>query len=336
MMRRLLLTLLFGLLSLSILPVLAQDQVATEEPLPSTGVYVTTQDYSVLRLGPGQAFARLDIVPPATTLMATGRTTDAHWIQVRFNDQPGWIASWLLVWSGDMLALPADGINPVSFVRRRGPTVTVTNTMYMYDQQFFAPGQRIDFPAETARVEITGRLGSGNNFWLQFWYVDRYYWLGAWNLHLAVPGTFFTTVPDAAYVYPYGRLLGKVYNGYATTVNTYYTISSIWNSLATGQSMSCDSNPGSIKDVEFSETDLILEPVFVPAVRALQTAVTQTNNAIASLDEACARTGSDRFLTTDIVDTALNNLAEASRNLDLIDILLPPVSNRDPALGGSG
>src|SRR5262249_17839737 len=108
------------------------------------------------------------------------------------------------------------------------------------------------------------------------------------------------------------------------------------NSLATGQSISCDFNPDALKGVEFSEADLILEPVFVPAVRALQTAVTQTNNAITSLNEACSRTGSDRFLTTDIVDEALNNLAEASRNLDLINILLPPVSNRDPALGGSG
>src|SRR5689334_3594846 len=140
MMRRLVLICFIGLLSLSILPILAQDQEATEKPPPSTGVYVTTQDYSILRLGPGQAFERVDIIPPATTLMAIGRTTDAHWIQVRFGDQPGWIASWLLVWSGDMLALPADGVNPVSFVRRRGPVATVTNTMFIYDQRFFAPG----------------------------------------------------------------------------------------------------------------------------------------------------------------------------------------------------
>lgn len=335
-MRRLLLILLLAAFSLSLIPVFAQDEEATPEPTPSTGVYVTTQDFSVFREGPGQAFPRLDVIPPATTLMAIGRTTDAHWVQVRFNNQSGWIASWLLVWSGDLLALPADGVSPVSYIRRRGPMVTVTNKMYIFDQRYFAPGERIDFPADTARVEVTARLGSGNNFWLQFWYVDRYYWLGAWNLHLAVPGTFFTTVPDAAYVYPYGRLLGKIYIGYDMTLDTYYSIYSIWNSLASGQSISCDFKPDPIEGVEFSEADLTLEPIFVPAVRALQTAVTETNSAVARLDEACSRTGSDRFLTTDIVDEALSDLDEASRNLDLINILLPPVSNRDPALGGSG
>jgi hypothetical protein len=325
---------LIVLLLVSLTPVLAQD--ATPEPDPGTGVYVTTQDYSALRKGPSQAFDRIEVIPPAMTLPAIGRTNDARWIQVKVGEESGWIAAWLLVWSGDLLSLPADGVNPVAFVRRRGPTVTVTNTMHIYDQRFFAPGYPVDFPAETARVELTARLGSGKNFWLQFWYGDRYYWLGAWNLHLNVPGAFFTTVPDASYVYPFGRLLGEIYAGYATTSNTHDAINSIWNSLASGQSISCDSNPDAIEGIEFTETDLNQEQIFVPAVRALQTAVKHTNSAIASLEVACASTGSDRFLTTDIVDAALADLAEARRNLDLVNILLPPVSNRDPALGGEG
>ncbi len=333
-MRRLSLIFFIALLLISNLPSSAQDESETTPEPPVYTVYVTTQDYSALREGPGQAFARVEIVPPTATLAAIGRTNDARWIQVQYGEKRGWIAAWLLVWSGDMLSLPADGINPVSYVRRRGPMITVAQTMLIYDQEFAAPGQKVDFPAETARVEVTGRLGSGNNYWLQFWYVDRYYWLGAWNLHLAVPGTFFFNVPDASYVYPYGRLLNKVYGGYSLALNTYYSIQNIWNNLASGSSISCDDNPEAVDEGEFSEADLIQEPVFVPAVRALQTAMTRTNSAVSRLQQACALTGSDRFLTTDVVNAALDDLAAAGRNLDLVDILLPPVSNRDPALGG--
>jgi hypothetical protein len=333
-MRRQSLLLFIVILLISSLPLAAQDEPETTPEPPVYTVYVTTQDYSALREGPGQAFARIDVVPAALTIPAIGRTNDADWIQVQFGEKRGWIAAFLLVWSGDMLSLPADGINPVSYIRRRGPMITVAQTMLIYDQQFFAPGQKVDFPAETARVEITGRLGSGDNYWLQFWYVDRYYWLGAWNLHLAVPGTFFFNVPDASYVYPYGRLLNKVYSGHSLTLNTYYVTRNIWNNLASGSSISCDDNPETLEESVFSEADLAQEPVFVPAVRALQTAVTSTNSAVNRLLEACTLTGSDRFLTTDVVNAALADLAEAGRNLDLVDIMLPPVSNRDPALGG--
>jgi hypothetical protein len=336
-MRRLLLVLLVGILATWVVPAWAQEIEATPEATPEppqTSVYVTTQDYVILRQGPGQGFQRLEIVPPATTLPAIGRTTDAHWIQVYREGQMGWIASRLLIWSGDMLSLPADGINPVSYIRRRGVTITVSKEMFIYDQQYFAPGERIDFPAETARVELTGRLGSGDNFWLQFWYVDRYYWMGAWNLHLNVPGTFFDTVPDASYVYPYGRLFGKVYDGYNSSRDVYFAIGRIWINLASGQSISCDANPEAITDIEFAQSDLDREAIFVPAVRALELAIERTNSAISRLNDACALTGSDRFLTTDMVDDALNDLSEAGRNFDLVNILLSPVSNRDPALGG--
>jgi hypothetical protein len=333
-MRRLSLMLFIVLLLIASLSVAAQDEPEVTPEPPVYTVYVTTQDYSALREGPGQAFARVDVVPAAATIPAIGRTNNADWIQVQFGEKRGWIAAFLLVWSGDMLSLPADGINPVSYIRRRGPMITVAQTMLIYDQQFYAPGQKVDFPAETTRVEVTGRLGSGDNYWLQFWYVDRYYWLGAWNLHLAVPGTFFFNVPDASYVYPYGRLLNKVYGGYGLTLDTYYAIRNIWNNLASGSSISCDNNPELLEEGDYSEADLVLEPVFVPAVRALQTAVTRTNSAVTSLQQACAQTGEDRFLTTDVVNAALADLAEAGRNLDLVDILLPPVSNRDPALGG--
>ncbi|MBZ0286772.1 MAG: SH3 domain-containing protein, partial [Anaerolineae bacterium] len=78
----------------------------------NTGIYVTTQDFVSLRTGPGRDFYRITVVAPVVTLQAVGRTADTRWIQVEYEDQLGWIASFLLVWSGNVTTLPVDGINP--------------------------------------------------------------------------------------------------------------------------------------------------------------------------------------------------------------------------------
>src|SRR5688572_21567237 len=63
-----------------------------------TGVWVTTQDYSSLRVGPGVHFERIAIIDPAVTMPAIGRSPRTNWVQVDFNGQRGWIAAKLLVW----------------------------------------------------------------------------------------------------------------------------------------------------------------------------------------------------------------------------------------------
>jgi hypothetical protein len=297
-------------------------------------VYVTTQDFSALRAGPSLHFPRVTVVPPGITMPAIGRTSDATWIQVSYGGQRGWIAAWLLVWSGDMMGLPLDGIEPVRFARRIGPTVTVYGSMVVHAERFAGPGERIDFPADGALVELTGRLGSGDSYWLQFWYDGQYYWAGAWNFHLSGTGAQFISLPDGAYVYPYGRLLEQVYRGLNKGTNTYNTVSSIWYSIATGQSFSCKTLPEHAEKEDFSQVDLDKEAIFVPAARALDTAISSTNGAIVLLEQACASTGTDRFLMTETVDNALNSLDTAQRNFILARTLLPPLANRDPALGG--
>src|SRR5436190_24375084 len=97
---------------LSLTTVAAQDE-ATPTPIdttPDTGIYVTTQDFSSLRTGPGKSFTRITILPPVLTLKAVGRTADTRWMQVDYKGTRGWIASILLVWTGYVTTLPVDGI----------------------------------------------------------------------------------------------------------------------------------------------------------------------------------------------------------------------------------
>src|SRR5687768_376258 len=81
-------------------------------------VYVTTQDFVSLRAGPAERFERYDVIAPATTLPAIGRSANMQWVQVDYNGVAGWISALYLVWSGNIVQLPVDGINREPFVRR--------------------------------------------------------------------------------------------------------------------------------------------------------------------------------------------------------------------------
>lgn len=320
-MRRLLFIII---LLLTVFPAAAQDKE----------VYVTTRDYSALRAGPGFFFAQITVAPPETTMPAVGRSSEADWIQVQYGKTRGWIAARLLVWSGDMMGLPLDGVDPARFARLSGPTYTVTKTMQIHAERFAGPGERIEFPVESAEVEITGRLGSGESYWLQFWYQGQYYWLGAWNLHLVGTGAAnFRDFPDGAYTYPYGRVLGQIVTTSSKSQGTLNTISSLWQSLSFGQSISCNFIPNDARPLNLAPSDLNGEPIFIPATRALDTAVQRTNAAIQKLRAACKARASGGLIPPETVQAALDDIATARVNFQLTQTLLPPLSNRDPGLG---
>lgn len=315
------------------IPAMAQDEPTATTPAPSYLAYVTTQDVVSFREGPGTAFERLAVIAPATTLPAIGRTTDAQWIQVIYGEKRGWIAARWLIWSGPMMALPADGVHPVPFIRLIRRQITVTDSMMIYNQVNYLPGQKITFPAPSATVEITGRLGSGSEFWLQFFYNGQYYWVGMWNLRYKVPGLTFYNVPDAGYVYPFGRIYEQLVDYYGRTFNTYNDIRSIWSNLASGNSASCNFIPEAAASMDVSQPDLDAQAVLIPSVRALQTAIDNTNAAIDLFKDACGQKGEDRFLTTETVNQALGYLDTARRNFDLLSNVLLPTANHDPAFG---
>jgi len=329
-MKRIILCLAILILIVAV-PVVAQDDVKT--PAPTYLAYVTTQDVVSFREGPGTAFKRLDVIPPETTLPAIGRTTDAQWIQVIYGEKRGWIAARWLVWSGPMMALPADGVNPAPYIRLIRRQITVTDSMVIYNQINYLPGQRVAFPVTTATVEVTGRLGSGTEFWLQFFYNGQYYWVGMWNLRYNVPGLTFYNVPDAGYVYPFGRIYEQLVDYFGRTYSTYGAIYNIWQSLASGNSASCNEMPKPAASLAIPSSELETQAVLIPSVRALQTAIDNTNAAIDLFKTACNQKGQARFLTTETVNQALDYLDTARRNFDLLSDILLPTANHDPAFG---
>ena len=75
---------------------------------PAGGV---TLDYTlwynvVMRDAPTRTAGEVATVPANTVLRAVGRTGDSNWVQVNFNGQTGWMASWLGRWSGRINDLP--------------------------------------------------------------------------------------------------------------------------------------------------------------------------------------------------------------------------------------
>ena len=104
----------------------AQDDSGDTPTYPDTGVWVTTQDFSSLRIGPGTAFERITVLDPEVTLPAVGRTSSVSWVQVIYEGEPGWIFSPLLIWSGDVISLPVDGIITTRFIRRAIATGVTT------------------------------------------------------------------------------------------------------------------------------------------------------------------------------------------------------------------
>lgn len=82
--------------------------------LAQSDVMVTTTDNAQLRSGPGREHSSLGIVPYNTTLPAAGRNEDSSWVMVSYNGSTGWIAQFLLSWTGNLDTLPLGGVVPPS------------------------------------------------------------------------------------------------------------------------------------------------------------------------------------------------------------------------------
>lgn len=292
-------------------------------------VWVTTQDFSSLRRGPGTGFDRIMVVDPSVTLPAIGRSSDTRWIQVINDDGTvGWIASILLVWSGEVVNLPVDGVNPEPFVRRAGAIgVTSRETPYYRDE--IAPEKLVGMIPEGTTVELVGRLGDASfGFWqFQIKYQEGLYWIGSWNIR--IEGGNYLRLLDTQYLYPYGRLIQQYEENIALALGSYDQIRSIWQRLDNGDSVRCDPIPQTINRT-LTEGDVAREDSFLPAVIALDDAIRNTNQAINSFSAICADT--NRFLVQADIDEALVLLDEAERSLLLAASLLNPLRIRNPLI----
>ena len=331
-MRRLsaLLLCVIGVALLARGPVLAQDgDEPTPEPPPYTGVTVTTQDFSSFRAGPGFSFEPLYIVDPGITMPAIGRSADGEWVQVWQEGDHGWIAAWLLIWVGDLVSLPVDGVNPEPFVRRAVAEGITTRETPIYVREI-TPSDQVGTLPEGTYVELTGRLGSQGMYQLQIQHAGRLYWVGAWNIRIT--GGRERNLFDTAYLYPFGRLLGDLDQDIGSARRVLSQIEAAWRRLQEGGSVNCDALPVYVER-DTSDSDVGAEPIFAPLVNALDAGVSDTNAAISLLADACGREDEDFYLTQQDVNAALKHIESAHRNLNLATSLLASLRHRDPLLG---
>jgi hypothetical protein len=343
MLKRMMLVAIVGLCGwLSVYPVSGQTNNLSE-------VYVTTQDYAALRAGPGQHWERLAVLPYGAIYRATGRTFDGQWLQIAYegdlepgartdftidNVTYGWIAYWLLTWTGNVLELPIDGVTTVAIARAAAPIIIVgpdLENIYVGDA---GPAARIPNPVtSTVRVEVTGRLGSADAgyFWLQFKYGGEYYWIPTWEA--GVPGGY-RQLPDAAYLYPYGRLLIQLRTEIARAESILNDIGGRWHALANGQATTCNNIPDdfALFESSFNAYDLSLEPLYQPLTSAVANAQNSINSALERFRQVCTQTDDNRLVSPEEISAALADVENAERNLTLVRTLLIPFEERDPFL----
>lgn len=335
-MRRIL---VFVLLIVLVLPVMAQGDL----------VHVTVQDNTVLRAGPGTNWDRLAVLPYGSTWRATARSLDGDWVQIAY-DGPlqegartdftrdgvtyGWVAYWLLVWTGDILTLPIDGSAFVPTARTAPVTMIISPDEYIY-RDVVDPSTRVVGLIESpVRVEVTGRIGNprGGFFWIQFKYNNEFYWTGTWAT--GVP-TGVMAVPDGTYLYPFGRLLDQTRRDYGQARAVYSDIGSRWLALNQGQATTCNNIPDDIasRGTGFRSLDLSLEPLFGPVAQALAGAETALNRALAKFRAICGPLETRAPVTPEAVAAALADVREAETQLNTVGLLLTPFERRDPLLG---
>jgi hypothetical protein len=312
----------------AVIPAHAQDDALPPYPAEDTGIYVTTQDFLNLRHGPSEFFDVWEVVPPETTLMAIGRTADTRWVQVAMpSGRQGWLFVRYLVYSGDVVTLPVDGINPEPFIREAGAVGVTTRETPIYDRVGFQIGT---LPAGV-RVELTGRLGAGTFSRYQVLRNDDLYWVGGWNIRVVSgnPRRLF----DTAYLYPYGRILRQLDEDLARATSSLNRIESIWQTIAAGGNVACRDVPPRVSR-NVTDLDVEQEALFSPAVIALDAAVANTNAAISAFEDACGRASvdADAFVDRADIQTAFDNTEEARINVNIVQSMYEPLQRRDPLI----
>ncbi len=316
----------------------AQDELGVSD------IYVTTQDFAKLREGPGKNWGELATLDFGVTLQATGRSVDGQWIQVLYDGAVsnsnssdtityGWIAYWLLAWTGDILELPIDGVETVRSARQSGPLITInSDTLYYVDG--IDPSTRVlDTVDSPQTVEVTGRVGSANAgfFWIQFEYEGNYYWTGSWEI--GEPQGYLS-VADGSSVFPYGRLLTQLQQTFGANQSNWRTISQRWYDLDAGFQTTCNNIPPLtvLRQGFFSSADVDNEPEFIAVVQAMTSLIENMNNATTLFNEVCNREDGQRFATAEDVDLAITYIDEANRQLNIVRLFLTPLERRNPLL----
>jgi uncharacterized protein YraI len=96
------------------------------------GITATAKSQLTFRSGPATTYGSLGLIPSKTVLPAIGRNTTNTWVQVNFNNTPGWVIVSLVTITGDLNALPVVEVpappKPISASSIRAATNTICTT----------------------------------------------------------------------------------------------------------------------------------------------------------------------------------------------------------------
>ena len=150
-------------------------------------VVVTTTDNAQLRSGPGRENGSLGVVPYNTTISATGRNKDGSWVQVNYNGTAGWIATFLLSWTGTLDTLPVGGVvaaTPQQPVVAGGPVSATNQNVLNVRAAPSSNSAQLGQLAAGTTISLNGRWGSGNSMWVRFDYNGQPAWAAGWLLSI--------------------------------------------------------------------------------------------------------------------------------------------------------
>jgi len=163
-------------------------------------VMVTTTDNVQLRSGPGRDFSSLGVVPYNTTLPGIGRNEDSSWVQVNYNGTVGWIATFLLNWTGNVDMLPVGGavVSPPAASPPAPGSVTAVNSSTLNVRSAPNTGAAtLGQLAPGTTITLNGRWGSGNSMWVRFDYGGQNAWAAGWLLTISGDVNALTDVEAA-------------------------------------------------------------------------------------------------------------------------------------------
>jgi uncharacterized protein YraI len=308
----------------------------------SADVYVTTQDSTILRAGPGLEFDRLAVIPPGTTLQALERSPGTRWIKVIYEGQTGWVAYWLLIWTGDLFALP----------EFREPLPESASGVYVTTTDFSSlragPGlawERLAVVPPNITMAAIGRTVDAR--WLQVDYEGQTGWIVYWLLseqgkvfslpvdgvnprafiRMAGPGRGRVVLASnvswsSAWIvtHRYSWVLAPLYNDLVNGVYRLVQIERIWRIMDSGARADCDTLVERPVYRVISDTSLAIDVAFRPMAIALEAAIEETNRAITLFEDACGRP--ELFVTKYEIEDALAEIQAANRNYILVFSLL--------------
>jgi uncharacterized protein YraI len=96
------------------------------------GITATAKSQLTFRSGPATTYGSLGLIPSKTVLPAIGRNAKNTWVQVNFNNTPGWVIVSLVTVTGDLNALPVVEVpappKPISASSIRAATNKICTT----------------------------------------------------------------------------------------------------------------------------------------------------------------------------------------------------------------